>query len=465
VFNHTITHESQLRNEIDDADRIHDPAKVRVPAYHPDTPEVRSDWARYYDRITMMDKEVGAKLRDLKATGLADNTIIFFFSDHGSGMPRNKRSACKSGLHVPMIVYFPPRWRHLAPPAYAPGGTSDRLVSFIDLAPTVLSLAGIKPPAWMQGAPFAGKFTAPEPPFSYGFRGRMDERYDLVRSVRDKRYIYVRNYMPHRPHGQHCAYMFETPTTRVWYDLFVKRQLKPEQAFFWQTKQPEELYDLETDPDEVHNLAESPEHKQTLDRFRQAHRDWERDIKDVDLLSEWEMHERSANSTPYEMGHDSQKYDFDAVFAAASTASSLDPNDLSTLVGWLSHDDSAVRYWAATGLLAQQRAGIEAGRNALSRALADKSPIVQITAAEALGRFGNEADAARALEVLTRYIQPAEDAYLGVAAWNAIDYLGERARPALATLKNVSPEALHVPQRVGGYGQRLKKATLETLAN
>jgi uncharacterized sulfatase len=239
--------------------------------------------------------------------------------------------------------------------------------------------------------------------------------------------------------------------------------LTPEQSSFWQTKQPEELYDLEADPDEVHNLAASPERKQILDRFRQAHRKWEHDIKDVGLLSEWEMHERSANSTPYEMGHDPQQYDFDAVFAAASMASSLSPDDLPTLVSSLSHDDSAVRYWAATGLLAQQQTGVAAGHEALIRALGDKSPVVQITAAEALGRFGDQSDAARAREVLIRYIQPEADAYLGVAAWNALDYLDERARPALPTLKSISPEALHVPQRVGGYGQRLKAATLEGL--
>ena len=121
VFNHTITHESQIRNEIDEADQIHDPAKVRVPAYHPDTPEVRRDWAQYYDRITMMDKQAGAELQELERAGLADDTIIFFFSDHGSGMPRSKRSACNSGLNVPFIVYFPPKWRHLAPKDYRAG--------------------------------------------------------------------------------------------------------------------------------------------------------------------------------------------------------------------------------------------------------------------------------------------------------------------------------------------------------
>jgi uncharacterized sulfatase len=464
VFNHTITHESQLRSEIDAHDRVHDSAKVRVPAYHPDTPEVRRDWARYYDRITMMDTQVGAKLRELADAGLDEDTIVFFYSDHGSGMPRNKRSACNSGLNVPMIVYFPPKWRHLAPAEYEADGTSDRLVSFVDLAPTVLSLAGVKPPSWMQGGAFAGKYQTDEPQFSYGYRGRMDERYDLVRSVRDKRYMYVRNYMPHRPQGQHCEYMFQTPTTRVWYDLFQQGKLNDAQVAFWRPKRPEELYDLETDPDEVHNLCDSPENQSVLARLREAHRQWEARIKDIDLLSEWEMHDRSKGSTPYDMGHDPQKYDFDAVFAAAEMASSLRAADLPKLRNLLEQsDDSAARYWAAIGLLAQKEAGVEAARDALVAALDDKSPIVRITAAEALGRFGSDADIRPALDVLVHFAQPEANAYLAVAAWNALDYLDDRARSDLDLIRSIPPTSLHTDPRADGYGIRLKKATLAGL--
>jgi uncharacterized sulfatase len=464
VFNHTITHESQLQNEIDEHHRIHDPAKVRVPAYHPDTPEVRKDWAQYYDRITMMDAEVGAKLRELADAHLDEDTIVFFYSDHGSGMPRNKRSACNSGLHVPIIVYFPPKWQHLAPKDYQPGGSSDRLVSFVDLAPTVLSLAGIEPPKWMQGGAFAGKYQTDEPRFSYGFRGRMDERFDLVRSVRDKRYMYVRNYMPHRPHGQHCEYMFGTATTRVWYQLFLQGKLNDVQAQFWKPKRPEELYDLKADPDEVHNLCDSPDHQAVLTRMRDAHREWEARVKDVDLLSEWEMRARSKGSTPYGMGHDPQKYDFGAVFSAAELATSLRTSDLPKLASLLKNDkDSAVRYWAAIGLLAQNEAGVEAAHDALVAALGDKSPIVRITAAEALGRFGNEADTRAALDVLVHFARPEANVYLGVAAWNALDYLDGRARPVLNILENIPPEPLEADLRVNGYGIRLKKATLAGL--
>ncbi|MFP6903014.1 MAG: sulfatase, partial [Verrucomicrobiia bacterium] len=143
IFNHTISHESQIRNAIPKVNVIHDPKKVRVPAYHPDTPEVRKDWAQYYDRITMMDARAGQNLKELAEAGLAEDTIVFYYGDHGSGMPRSKRWPYNSGLRVPLILFVPEKWKHLAPSDYKAGGRSDRLVGFIDFAPTLLSLAGV----------------------------------------------------------------------------------------------------------------------------------------------------------------------------------------------------------------------------------------------------------------------------------------------------------------------------------
>src|SRR5262249_29817601 len=135
IFNLLVSHESQIRVRPHKA--VHDPAKVRVPAYHPDTPEVRQDWAQYYDKMTEMDAQAGRLLEELDKSGLADDTIIFYYADHGSGMPRNKRTPYNSGLNVPFIVSFPEKWKHLAPPEYKPGGQTDRLISFVDVAPTL----------------------------------------------------------------------------------------------------------------------------------------------------------------------------------------------------------------------------------------------------------------------------------------------------------------------------------------
>lgn len=457
VFNFTISHESKIRNEIEDQERIHDPAKAPVPAYHPDTPEVRQDWAQYYDRITMMDAECGRALKEIEDAGLADDTIILYWGDHGSGMPRNKRWPYNSGLHVPMMVHFPDKWKHLAPKDYQAGGSSDRLVGFIDLAPTMLSLVDIEPKEWMQGHAFAGKYQTEPPKFSYGFRGRMDERYDLVRTVMGKRYVYLRQYMPHRIYGQYIDYMFQTNTTRIWHDKFHAGELTAAQSHFWQPKPSEELYDLKTDPDEVINLATSNKagHQKILAEMRTAHRAWEREIRDVGFLPEAEVHSRAAAAgvSPYEMGQDADSYDFDSVFAAADLASMQRPEDLPEIVALLDSKDSAVRYWGATGLLIQGKAGIEAGGQKLVAALADSSPSVGIVAAEALGRFsGDPALQTRALDKILSHSNVAKgNVFEAILATNALDYLDDVAKPRLADIKALPTQPSGPAPRVDGY--------------
>ncbi len=451
VFNYTISHESQIRNKIDDKDRIHDPAKVRIPAYHPDTPEVRKDWAQYYDRITMMDKQCGEALEELENAGLAEDTIIVYWGDHGSGMPRNKRWPYNSGLNVPMIVHFPEKWAHLAPADYETGGTSDRMVGFIDLAPTMLSIAGIEPKDWMQGHAFAGKHQTEAPEFSFGFRGRMDERYDLLRTVMDQRYVYLRNYMPHRIYGQYIAYMFQTPTTQVWHDLYHEGKLDEAQSHFWEQKPAEELYDLQTDPDEVHNLAGSAEHQAILEKMRKAHQDWVMRVRDVGFLPEAELHARAGDGAPYDYGH-SDAYDLETIFGAAQLATSMNADDLPAIVKLLDHEDSAVRYWGATGLLCHERAGVEAGHEALRDALEDESGSVAIVAAEALGRFGSEEDTTKALDVIMAHANVATgNVYEAILACNALDYLDEKALPRLEEIKALPTKPTGPAPRVDGY--------------
>ncbi len=462
IFNFTITHESQIRRRPHTL--IHDPREVRVPAYHPDTPEVRHDWAQYHDNITTMDKQAAEVLSQLEKDGLAGDTIVFFYGDHGSGMPRSKRWPYNSGLQVPLIVHIPEKFRHLAPKDYRPGGETSRLVGFIDLAPTLLSLCGIQPPAHMQGHAFLGEFEAPEQPLLYGFRGRMDERYDLVRSVRDKRYIYIRNYMPHRIYGQHIAYMFETPTTQVWKDLYDQGKLNAAQRRFWETKPSEELYDLEKDPDEVNNLAGSAAHREILERLRKAQQELALRIRDVGFLPEDEIHRRSKGSTPYQMGQDESKYPAGRVIRTAEEAAALRPGSAGGLLPAFKDSDSGVRYWAAMGLLMRGAEGVKSGRAQLLQALEDASPSVRVAAAEALGRYGNEQELKRALAVLLELANAEKQgAYVAMAALNALDYLDEKARPvkdAIAALPQADPNA---PARAQGYVANLLKKTLSDL--
>ncbi len=455
VFNSTKSHESQIRKRPHQA--ITDPTKVRVPSYHPDTPEVRQDWAQYYDQVSQADADAGQHLAELEKSGLADDTIVFYFADHGSGMPRSKRWPCNSGLQVPMVVYFPPKWQHLAPKEYVAGGTSERLVSFVDLAPTILSVAGIQPPDWMQGHPFAGTFQSNPQPFLFGERGRMDERMDLVRSVTDGRFVYLRNYFPHVSQAQHVSYQFETPTTRIWYELFRAGKTSEAQSLFWRVPKPvEELYDLQSDPDEVINLANSPEHRSVLQRFQDASREHILSIRDVCLMPEQEMLMRSEGSSPYEFARDDSEYPLARILEAAQISSNLSEAAVPELLDSLKASDSVVRYWAALGLLIRGDPTVSRNEQVLLAGLEDSSVDVRIVAAQALGSFGSEATREKVLQVLGSLADSERHGVLtAMAALSAIESLGDRAaslRPLIAKRKTEGPSP---DERYDSYVPRL----------
>lgn len=454
IFNHTVTHESQVRKRPHTL--VHDPARVRVPAYHPDTPEVRRDWAQYHDQITAMDALAGRNLEELAAAGLAGDTIVFFYGDHGPGLPRGKRFVYHSGLHVPLLVYIPDKWRHLAPPDYRPGGRSDRLVNFVDLAPTLLSLAGVKPPDWMQGRAFLGPHAAPAPAFNFGYRGRMDERYDLVRSVTDGRFVYLRNYLPHLPHGQHVAYMFETPTTRVWRQLFDAGQLPPAQARFWEPRPPEELYDLDSDPDEVINLAASPEHRQIAERLRTALHAHLLATRDLGFLPEAERERRRGTEPPALLGRDPGRYPLPRLLEMADRASRPDAEAAALLTAGLTDPEPGIRYWAVLGHLIRGETAVRAAAPGLRARLNDEAPSVAIAAAEALGRFGAPEDLDPALATLLRYARlDARAPFVAVETLNALDHLGAKAQPVLPALRALPTRQPGIPDRIKDYVPRL----------
>jgi uncharacterized sulfatase len=265
----------------------HDPAKVPLPPYYPDTPEVRDCVATYHDNITAMDYQVGDLLAALDKAKLADNTVVVFFGDHGWGLSRGKRWPYDSGTRVPFLV----RW----PGKVQPGSVREDLVAFIDVAPTFLTLAGAKVPEQMQGQPFLGVDKGGVAPREYCFscRDRMDETYDRIRAVRDMRYRYIRNFHPELPYAQWINYMDEMPVMRAWRRLAFEGKLNPTQMLFMaRTKPKEELYDLDTDPHEVKNLAESPQHQDVLKRMRAALDKWIVDTKDLGEVPERELIKR-----------------------------------------------------------------------------------------------------------------------------------------------------------------------------
>lgn len=450
VFNYVITHESQIRKTPHQLK--HDPKEARVPKYMPDLPEVRRDWAQYYDNITTMDGMVAKTLKELEADGLKDSTIVFFYSDHGAGMPRSKRWPYNSGLQVPMMVHVPEQYQKLAPKDYAAGEWTDRLVSFVDLAPTVLSLAGMPRAEFHQGFAFMGANAEAEQDYVFGFRGRMDERIDMVRSVRNQRYVYVRNYMPHRIYGQHVDYMFEMPSVRAWKAAFDAGKTNAEQNVFWNTKPAEELYDLEKDPDEVNNLAlnPTPELRAEMTRLRMAQTQLAGRIRDVGFLPEHEMHARSKGDAPGKMSQDDERYAVMRVINAAELATGPTKTQPEIFRTYLDDGDSAIRYWCVIGLLNQGQAAVQVAEEALERALVDPAPNVRILAAEALARYGQPGKLKAAVDVLLEQADVTKGSvYLAIAAMNSLTELGGAAlKPYRARIAALPKEDAKIPERM-----------------
>lgn len=278
VFNSIITHESQIWARKDHPQRV-EPAKVPLPPLYPDDPIVRKDLARHYSNISEMDDWVGEILAQLEADGLLDKTIIFFFSDHGDGLPWYKRELYDRGLRIPLIIRFPDGRRA--------GTYADRLVSAIDLAPTVLSLAGIQAPDFMQGRAIWGKYAREAAPYIFAARDRMDSEYDRVRAVRDKQFKYIRNYMPEKPNYQNIAYRLQQDIMR---EILRRRDAgllnEVQMRWFAPSKPEEELYDTERDPFELNNLAADPRYADVRARMREAHENFYKKYPDMGEIEE-----------------------------------------------------------------------------------------------------------------------------------------------------------------------------------
>jgi arylsulfatase A-like enzyme len=278
VFNLFITHESQLARK--DSLKV-DPSIVTVPPFYEDTKLTRESIARNLTNIETMDGQVGEIIADLKKEGLYDNTIIFFYSDHGGALPWMKREILDRGIHVPLIIHLPQN---------ADAGTeNNELVSSIDFAPTVLSLAGIKVPEYMQGFAFLGNQKAKSPrKYIYAARDRMDEKYDRVRAARDSQFEYIYNYMPEQPSYQDLSYRVATvPMMKEMLALRDQGKLNPyAMSWFKAPKAVEELYDTKNDFYELHNLAADPVYQKKLEELRTAFRKWESQVGDLSGIPE-----------------------------------------------------------------------------------------------------------------------------------------------------------------------------------
>lgn len=403
VFNLEITHESQLKPThiaerveqglLPAAPRI-DPADVVLPPYHPDRAAIRTDWARQYDLVTALDTQAGALLSELEDAGLAEQTIVFFFADHGGSLARSKRFVYDTGTRVPLIVRVPERFGALAPDGTA--GTSPRLVSFVDFAPTLLALAKLPAPPQMQGRAFLGERVGQAAPEVLLARGRMDERDDLVRAITDGDWRYVRHFHPQRPDGRHLAFPFRMQRNwQAWRDACADGDCDRTQQAFWRPRPAEALFHTAADPWEVQNLADDPAHAERRARMARRLEDRLIAIRDLGFVPESMLSALTRGRTPYAYGR-SADYPIHRIvpLALAATAQAEPAGDRrERLTAALSDPHPVLRWWALQG--AALHPALARGEVARLRALATDDPhsAIRAAAAAALAGIGETAQA------------------------------------------------------------------------
>ena len=384
-----------------------------------------------------MDQQVGQILAQLEEDGLAKNTIVVFFSDHGSGLPRYKRWPYRTGLQVPLIIRMPKKYQHLIDEA--PGTETDRLVNLLDLAPSMLRLAKAQVPPTMQGIPFLGEDRPAPREHMVAFRSRADDVYEVSRTVIDTRYLYLRNYMPHKPWIQEAViFSNKKDSYRVLRQSWQEGKLPEAGLKMFSPKPLEELYDLQEDPHELNNLANFSEYTQTVERMRKLLRDWIINTRDTGFLPESEMMARSRGTTPYQMAQDTTHYDLSAILVAAERVGDKNISSSELKLG-LNHENSGVRYWSGVAFVAKAEeynsSTAKENQTALRERLLDASPAVQIVAAEALCQL--ELCGEQPLRVLGRHLQDQGRPWVALQAAMTLRRIGEAAKPFAPVLRDV----------------------------
>lgn len=458
VFNFTGTHESAVNGKekhlriIKDvpADLLKSPDDISIPPYFPDVPVVRELWARYYNNITALDFWIKDLLDQLEEDGLAENTIVFFYGDHGAGVPRHKRWLYDSGLRVPMIVYAPDRYASLVPGKS--GSTTDELVSFVDLAPTVLNLAGIDVPENMQGRAFLGKNLSPEREYIFAARDRMDERYDMQRAVRDKQYKYIRYYDPAKPFTQYM----NTPEKGAIMAAIREADRagtmpEPGKKLMLSSKPIEELFDITNDPFELNNLAGDPRYEDVLRRMREAHKEWSAGIYDSGLIPETILRrwEEQYGKPIYNILRTMELPMRDIQGVAMATKPEK-------LMKGLKHPNEAVRFWAAYNLGNEKdNSDYQKALPFLGELLQDPVPVVRLAAARAICKMSSPDGT---MKTITDELKN-EDEWVRLYAALVLDELGESSRPVMEDLNGVMDDKNKYVVRVANHALNYLQGT------
>lgn len=399
------THESSLHfpeSNVGSRPTETDPASVTLAPYHPDTRTFRYTYARYHDRIRQVDGQIGKVVADLEADGLLEETFIFYFGDHGGVLPGSKGYVYESGLHVPLVVRVPKAWRHLVDAA--PGSRVSGFVSFVDFGPTALHLAGVEVPSAMDGRPFLGRGISirdvDRRDETFGYADRFDEKWDLVRTLRRGRFKYIRSYQPFLFDGLRNNYRYKMAAYREWLALYRAGKLNEAQRQFFEPRAPEALYDLESDPHEVRNLAADPAHAATLADLRRRLDARVQGMPDLSLYPESYLVDH-AFSDPVAFGR-AHRAAIARLVAIANLELAPFPDAAPGIAEALASHAPWERYW---GLIVCSTHGSAARRFvATARKLAASDPerLVRVRAAEFLGLVGADDPRPVILDALSR---------------------------------------------------------------
>jgi len=391
VFNQNDSHQSRTMSKPFDwyekmvLEHLGPEQRVRddefdMPPYLKDSPEMRKQFARVYNSILLTDKKIGELLKRLEDDGLRDDTIIFFYADHGEGIPRAKQNGINISYQVPFIISFPEKWKHLSP--WGTGGvTSDELISFEDLAPTLINLAGGTTPAHMKGRILMGKDRT-EPTDHLVFSGdRCDNGIGLMRGVSDGEYFYARNFMAYMPEERYKSYTEISDIMKQMRKDLGKGELNELQASLFVPRPPEYLFNINEDPWETKNLAGNPAQQERLKKMRQQLKTKLVAERDVHLLPEYEIGLVSKESTAYEFRLDDKNYPIEDVYAAASLSGFRGADIIKKQVALLKDTNRFVRYWAALGLMSQSKEDLAQYETEIAAVMNDTYPPAGVTAA------------------------------------------------------------------------------------
>jgi len=442
VFNYNESHQSRtmtetynwyvenVYNQLLPDQQIGD-SHFEMPPFYRDSPEMRKQFARVYNSIKLTDNKIGELLARLEKDKLKDSTIIFFYADHGEGMPRGKTNGINYGYRVPFIIWFPEMYKHLSPWGKA-GIVSDELIDFTDLAPTLISLAGGEISKHLEGRPMLGKKRSKPLEYLVLSSDRSDNGIEMVRTVADGRFVYSRNFMPFINEARYIRYMEIGEIKQQMRKDLAENKLNPLQKSLFEPRPAEFLFDIENDLWETVNLVENPDYKPVLEKMRNLLKEEVLRSRDVMFLPEYEIASLSKNTTAFEFRLDKTKYALEEIYEAASLSGFRGKDVAAKQINFLKSSDSIVRYWAILGLRSQSQVDLKSFSNEIINAMNDNYPPVAVSAsAIAYEMFNN-----KAAEAYLKKFCAHENLQVSLMAINYLLYTKNR-EPFVETIREV----------------------------